>query len=208
MVGFSASKSMFFNTMIPYSNKSVLNPVGIRTVTTTTVIDTGGGGTDITDDELASLREIEEFYTSNLAAKTYTQIPTDFTRYLKLFDIVNKAYIKYSSNTALALLFQITTEGLTGSMNAFGLNTLNVELEIQNTWYQEQLQQIINGINVNPAFDQNIGTLSMAQTFELAPLFTYYIKMYGVPAPGVGFDPVKLNIVLTALENMGIDPYG
>jgi hypothetical protein len=48
----------------------------------------------------------------------------------------------------------------------------------------------------------------MVQTFELAPLFTYYIKMYGIPAPGVGFDPVKLNIVLTALENMGIDPYG
>ena len=93
-------------------------------------------------------------------------------------------------------------------MNAFGLNTLNVELEIQNTWYQEQLQEIINGVNVNPAFDQNTGTLSMMQTFELAPLFTYYIKMYGIPLPGAGFDPVKLNIVLTALENMGINPYG
>jgi hypothetical protein len=208
MVGFSASKSMFFNNMIPYANKSILNPVGIRPVTTTTIITIGGGGTDITNEELESLREIEEFYTSNLAEKTYTQIPTDFTRYLKLFDIVNKAYIKYSANTALALLFQITTEGLTGSMNAFGLNTLNVELDIQNTWYQDQLQQIINGVNVNPAFDQNIGTLSMVQTFELAPLFTYYIKMYGIPAPGVGFDPVKLNIVLAALENMGIDPYG
>lgn len=207
MFGNFASKSMFFNTMVSYSEKSVLNPVGIRRVNnaTTTVIT---NQTNVTDIELASLKEIEEYYTSNLAGKTYTQIPTDFTRYLKLFDIVNKARIKYHSNTALSLLFQITTEGLTGSMNAFGLNTLNVELEIQNTWYQEQLQQIINGVNVNPAFDQNTGTLSMMQTFELAPLFTYYIKMYGIPSPGVGFDPVKLNIVLTALENMGINPYG
>jgi hypothetical protein len=208
MFGGSYSKSMFFNNMISYSEKSVLNPVGIRRVnnaTTTTII---VNETQVTDAELASLREIEEYYTSNLAGKTYTQIPTDFTRYLKLFDIVNKARIKYNGNTALSLLFQITTEGLTGSMNAFGLNTLNVELEIQNTWYQEQLQEIINGVNVNPAFDQNTGTLSMMQTFELAPLFTYYIKMYGIPLPGAGFDPVKLNIVLTALENMGINPYG
>lgn len=209
MFGGSYSKSMFFNNMISYSEKSVLNPVGIRRVnnatTTTTII---VNETQVTDAELESLREIEEYYTSNLAGKTYTQIPTDFTRYLKLFDIVNKARIKYHGNTALSLLFQITTEGLTGSMNAFGLNTLNVELEIQNTWYQEQLQEIINGVNVNPAFDQNTGTLSMMQTFELAPLFTYYIKMYGIPLPGAGFDPVKLNIVLTALENMGINPYG
>ena len=209
MFGGSYSKSMFFNNMISYSEKSVLNPVGIRPVnnatTTTTII---VNETQVTDAELASLREIEEYYTSNLAGKTYTQIPTDFTQYLKLFDIVNKARIKYQGNTALSLLFQITTEGLTGSMNAFGLNTLNVELEIQNTWYQEQLQEIINGVNVNPAFDQNTGTLSMMQTFELAPLFTYYIKMYGIPLPGAGFDPVKLNIVLTALENMGINPYG
>jgi hypothetical protein len=208
MFGRSYSKSMFFNNMISYSEKSVLNPVGVRRVnnaTTTTII---VNETQVTDAELESLREIEEYYTSNLAGKTYTQIPTDFTRYLKLFDIVNKARIKYNGNTALSLLFQITTEGLTGSMNAFGLNTLNVELEIQNTWYQEQLQEIINGVNVNPAFDQNTGTLSMMQTFELAPLFTYYIKMYGIPLPGAGFDPVKLNIVLTALENMGINPYG
>jgi hypothetical protein len=115
--------------------------------------------------------------------------------------------MKYKSNKALALLFLITTEGLTGSMNAYGLNTLNTQLEIENTWYQEQIQEIINGINVNPAFDQNIGTLSMKQTFELAPLFMYYIKLFGMPAPGAGFDPAKLNVVLTALENMGIDPY-
>lgn len=207
MVGFSASKSMFFNNMIPYANKSVLNPVGIRPITTTTTVTTGGG-TNITDAELESLKEIEEYYTSHLSGKTYAQIPTNFTRYLKLFDIVNKAYVKYRENKALALLFLITTEGLTGSINAFGLNTLNVELEIQNTWYQDQLQQIINGVNVNKAFDQNIGTLSMVKTFELAPLFMYYIQIYGPPSSDVGFDPAKLNIILTALENMGINPYG
>jgi hypothetical protein len=35
----------------------------------------------------------------------------------------------------------------------------------------------------------------------------YYIKYYGVPEAGVGFDPKKLIIILNALENSGIDPY-
>jgi hypothetical protein len=82
-----------------------------------------------------------------------------------------------------------------------------VELEIQNEWYQSQLQQIINGINVKEVFDENTGTLVMARTFELAPLFRYYIRFYGIPEQGVGFDPAKLNVVLAALEALGIDPY-
>ena len=211
MFGSFSSKSMFNNRQISYADKNIMNPVS-NPYGQVKVINTGGGGGGgggnvITPEELASLEEIEQLYTSNLAGKTYLHIPTNFTQYLKLFDIVNNAYKKHMSNKGLALLFQITTEGLTGAMNAYGLNTLNVELEIQNNWYQEQIQLIINGINVNPAFDLNVGTLSMSQTFELAPLFMYYIKLYGTPAPGAGFDPAKLNIVLTALENMGIDPY-
>jgi hypothetical protein len=47
----------------------------------------------------------------------------------------------------------------------------------------------------------------MHQTFQLAPLFRYYIRLYGVPEPGVGFDATKLALILTAMENSGIDPY-
>jgi hypothetical protein len=92
-------------------------------------------------------------------------------------------------------------------MNSYGLNKRNIELDIQNEWYQSQLQQIINGINVKDVFDENEGTLAMARTFELAPLFRYYIRFYGMPEPGTGFDPVKLNVVLAALDTLGIDPY-
>jgi hypothetical protein len=93
-------------------------------------------------------------------------------------------------------------------MNAYGLNTLNVELTIENTYLQGVLEEIINGYNVTKAFDMNTGTLSMSRKFELAPLFLYYIQIYGLPNPAVGFEPVKLNIVLKALEANGIDPYG
>lgn len=211
-----AAKSMLTNQMISYAAKSIINPTsgggyytGIGSGGGNCSVVVGSGSeTELTNLELETLAKIEQFYTSRMASKNYANIPTDFTAYLKLYDIVYRAQNKYHSNRALALLFQITHEGLTGSMNAYGLNTLNIELTVQNTYLQGVLEEIISGVNVTKAFDQNVGTLAMKRSFELAPLFQYYIKIYGLPAPGAGFDPVKLNLVLTALENSGIDPYG
>lgn len=210
-----SSKSMFTNLMVPYEAKSIINPVSGGGYYTG--IGSGGGngngagcGNTIDLDllELESLRRIELFYTSQLANKTYENIPTSFTDYLYLFNVIHEAQSKYAANAALALLLKITEEGLTGAMNAYGLNTLNIELTIENTYLQGVLEEIINGVNVTTAFDLNTGTLAMSRKFELAPLFQYYIKIYGLPDPGAGFDPVKLNIILKALESHGIDPYG
>lgn len=211
-----SSKSMFTNLMVPYEAKSIINPVSGGGYYTG--IGSGGGNCNVVTggencfeldiEEIESMRRIEQFYTSQLANKTYENIPTDFTEYLRLFDIVHNAQTKYASNTNLALLFKITEEGLTGSMNAYGLNTRNIELTIENTYLQGVLEEIINGINVTKVFDLNKGTLAMSRKFELAPLFQYYIKIYGLPDPAVGFDPVKLNIILKAMEANGIDPYG
>ena len=156
---------------------------------------------------MESLIAIQRLYTAHLANKTYTNIPVSFTQYLKLREIANVGVTKYSKNKALSILFQITVDGITGAINAYGLNTLNTETQIQNIYLQGVLEEIINGVNVTKAFDLNTGTLAMNQTFEIAPLFRYYISLYGVPDPTVGFDPVKLSLVLTAMENSGIDPY-
>jgi len=201
-----ASKSMFSSTMIGFETRSMINPVSaIHPVTSS-----GGGGNtniSITYAELESLYSIHSLYTSNLANKTYANIPVDFSQYLKLRNIANNAVLKYNQNPALSILFQITVDGITGAINAYGLNTLNTETQVQNLYLQSILQEIINGVNVTNAFDETSGTLSMRQDFQLAPLFRYYISMYGLPAPGVGFDPVKLSLILTAMENSGIDPY-
>jgi hypothetical protein len=167
----------------------------------------GGGEISITLLELESLRTIQTLYTSQLANRNYANIPVDLTKYLKLREIASTAQTKYKSNAALAVLFQITVDGITGTINTYGLNTLNIETQVQNAYLQGVIEEIISGINVTKAFDENVGTLSMSKTFELAPLFRYYISLYGVPEIGVGFDPVKLALVLTALQNSGIDPY-
>lgn len=206
-----ASKNMFSSTLVGYETKSMMNPVlGMNASKNINYGDPGGGsggGISITLLELESLRTIQTLYTSQLANRNYANIPIDLTKYLKLREIASTAQIKYKSNSALAVLFQITVDGITGTINTYGLNTLNIETQVQNTYLQGVIEEIISGINVTKAFDENVGTLSMSKTFELAPLFRYYISLYGVPEIGVGFDPVKLALVLTALQNSGIDPY-
>lgn len=202
-----ASKSMFSNAMVGYETRSMINPVGGAYGSNFGGGGGGGGEVSITLMELESLRTIQTLYTARLAAKDYTRIPVDLTKYLKLREIAYNAQIKYRSNSALSVLFQITVDGITGSINAYGLNTLNIETQVQNTYLQGVIEEIISGVNVTKAFDENKGTLSMIKKFELAPLFRYYISLYGVPEIGVGFDPVKLALVLTALQNSGIDPY-
>ena len=212
-----ACKSMFSSTLMSYGTKSMVNPVfGTRLSKNISNGDqgngdqgSGGGGGEISITllELESLRTIQTLYTSQLANRNYANIPVDLTKYLKLREIASTAQTKYKSNAALAVLFQITVDGITGTINTYGLNTLNIETQVQNAYLQGVIEEIISGINVTKAFDENVGTLSMSKTFELAPLFRYYISLYGVPEIGVGFDPVKLALVLTALQNSGIDPY-
>jgi len=203
-----ASKSMLTSVMVGYETKSVINPVsGFGYGGGGVGGGVGGGGVSITNSELESLYSIQTLYTANLADRDYANIPVNFSQYLKLREVANNAVLKYKSNSALSLLFQITVDGITGAINSYGLNTLNTETQVQNLYLQNTLQEIINGVNVTKAFDGASGTISMKQTFQLAPLFKYYIRMYGVPAPGVGFDPVKLALILTAMENSGIDPY-
>jgi hypothetical protein len=195
---------MITGQLMPYSSKSLINPVSGDGAG-------GGGGSrielDLSPLQLEALAVIQEKYTNLMATEQYALIPTDYIKYLQLYDIISRARVKYSSNVALRLLFDITSEGLTGSLRSFGLHSLNVELEIQNSYLQGVIQEMINKVNYHPVFDENAGTFDMYRKLQLAPLFRYYIKMYGLPAPGVGFDPDKLNVVLQALQNSGIDPY-
>ncbi len=210
-----ASKSLFSNAMMGFEGRSMINPVSGsypgRPMGAGTGTGGGGGGgntTTITTAELEALYDIQRLYTAHLANRTYEQIPVDYSQYLELRLVAETARIKYSvTQPSLSLLFQITVDGITGALNAFGLNNLYIDTSVQNTYLQGVLEEIINGVNVNKAFDQNTSTIHMSRSFELAPLFRYYIALYGVPDPGVGFDPTKLALVLKALEHNGIDPY-
>ena len=170
----------------------------------------GGGGMafQLTTTEYASLLYLEQHYSSQTANKTYENIPTSYDAALRLYEKISKIKYQYTNNAGINLLLQISIEALKGAFNSYDLNARAIELGIQNIYLQEIIDQIHSEQYVNPAYADITGTFAMTKTFELAPLFMYYIKYYGVPQNGVGFDPKKLIIVLNALENSGIDPYG
>ena len=170
-------------------------------------ITTGGTAFNLTKAEYAVLRTIEQDYTSQTANRTYENIPTSFVQYLRLYQQVLKLQTTYKTNANLEILLKITSEALTGALNSYGLNAQAIELGVQNVYLQGVIEELLSNQNSFTAYADITGTIGMAKTFVLAPLFMYYIKQYGLPEPGVGFEPNKLAIILTALENSGIDPY-
>jgi hypothetical protein len=46
---------------------------------------------------------------------------------------------------------------------------------------------------------------AITQNFTLAPLYSYYILLFGIPT--VGFEPCKLKQIIDILNQYGINPY-
>jgi hypothetical protein len=175
--------------------RSVINPVGVS-----------GASLIFSQETLNALKAVQEYYTVNMSSKNYDRIPTDYQKFLRLYNIIQTSYAKIT-NKNLQLLFKITEEGLIGAMNAYGLNFTATELTLENNMLKKNIEDILSGKNVKNAFGSNTGQLTIKKSFTLAPLFSYYIMLYGVPERGVGFDQNKLAMLLSILEKHCIDPY-
>jgi len=157
------------------------------------------------DDVVVILEKIETLYTNNMATLHYDLIPGNYIELMQLYNIILTSY-RNTNNSTLKLLLKITGEALISSMNTFGLfqsnNQLNTEIIV--------LNQKINQLE-HPVITENIsvssGNLSLTKTFTLAPIFSIYISLYGMPKQGVGFDPNRMSDLLVILEKNGIDPY-
>lgn len=176
--------------------RSVVNPVGVA-----------GSQVIFSASTMAALKAVQQYYTFNLSKQTYDQIPTDYDKFLHLYRTIHSSYDKMHSNSNIQLLFKITMEGLEGAMNAYGLNYTVTELTMQNTTLQNTIDDILSGKNRKSALGSNTGQFTVNKSFTLAPLFSYYISLYGMPEAGVGFDKNKLSIILSILEKHCIDPY-
>lgn len=188
------SKSLFNrNTNM---ERSMINPVGVST----------SSQMFFSPETVRAIKAVQEFYTFNLANKSYSMIPTDYEKYLNLYNTVTTTYVK-TMDLNLKMLFKITQEGLMGAINAYGLNFTVTELTLQNTILQKTIDDLISGVNVKSAIGKNTGNLSVKKSFTLAPLFSYYIMLYGMPEAGAGFDQSKLAVLLSILEKNCINPY-
>jgi hypothetical protein len=161
---------------------------------------------DLSQNVIDVLDEIDTRYTSNIANQQYQLIPSDLERYLVLHNTIYTTQ-NQQTNTNIVKLFKITNDGLHGSINTYALYTSNIQLSLNNILLQRRIEEILSGKNEQQAMSNTTGQFTATQTFVLAPLFSYYIVMYGMPAYGVGFDPVKLSIISNILTENGIDPY-
>ena len=153
-----------------------------------------------------AINRVETEYTTFLANRQYQSISTDLNQSLVLYDEIYQQKTK-ATNTNLLILLQITMDGLHGTMNAYTLYTQNISLTLNNILLEKRIDEILSGKNEKKAMGDTCGQFTVTKTFVLAPLFSYYIMMYGLPAFGVGFSQEKLAIILKVLTANGIDPY-
>jgi len=153
-----------------------------------------------------AINRVRNEYTTFLANRQYQSIPTDLNESLILYDNIYQQRAN-ATNTNLMILLQITMDGIQGTMNAYTLYTQNIGLTLNNIILEKRIEDILSGKNETSAISDACGQFTATKTFVLAPLFSYYIMMHGLPAFGVGFDPVKLAIILKVLTSNGIDPY-
>lgn len=153
-----------------------------------------------------SINRARNEYTTFLANRQYQSIPTDLNQSLILYDEIYQQKA-LATNTNLLILLQITMDGIQGTMNAYTIFTQNISLTLNNIILEKRIDDILSGKNEQKAMSDTCGQFTATKTFVLAPLFSYYIMMYGLPVFGVGFDSEKLAIILKVLTANGIDPY-
>ncbi len=178
------------------TNKSLINPVSTSSQQELSF------GTDF----VKVLTTIQNDYVHKMSSKKYLEIPQTVSKYLSLNDAMLEA-INKQRNSNLKLLFQITRDGLDGSLYSKNLFSDNAELQIQVLSLNKKNEDILSGKNEVKAVGSTSGQISITKTFKLAPLYSYYIYLYGMPAFGVGFDSVKLSLLSTILTKYGIKPF-
>jgi hypothetical protein len=171
----------------------------------------GSGGSGelsfITADDLVSFKEIEQKYGYRIEHKLYEQIPNDYEKYIKLYVMVNKVKAKIKNDKLLTLV-QIAQEALVGAINSYALYGSNVSLTLDKVGLNKTINDILTGKNEKfIEMAQATGQLTITKSFKLAPVFNYYIIIYGMPAFGVGFDPIKINFLVDVLKSRGVNPY-
>ena len=200
------SKSFFYNSVQVNKMRPLYNPVF-----SSQAIAAGGEGSGdlsfITADDLVSFKEIEQKYGYRIEHKLYEQIPNDYEKYIKLYVMVNKVKAKIKNDKLLTLV-QIAQEALVGAINSYALYGSNVSLTLDKVGLNKTINDILTGKNEKfVEMAQASGQLSITKSFKLAPVFNYYIIIYGMPAFGVGFDPIKINFLVDVLKSRGVNPY-
>lgn len=205
----SYSKSLFTNDTVLSNTRSLILPISLSFGSAVQAATTGAAN------EIAFLNEyynnilgiIRNNYSIHLGNRTYEGISTDFSQYNHLLAQLQQMRSK-TNNSSIYLLLQIAEDTLRGTFNSLALYGDNLILQLDKENLQKQIDDIISNKNVD-VLQTTVATndISITQTFNLSAVFNYYIRIYGAPLVGEGFDPVKISFLIYTLEENGIDPY-
>ena len=201
------SKSLFTNNTVSSNTRSLINPISFGIA-----VQTIGTGTSqelefLTQYYVNIIRLIQTNYSSKIANQTYESIPTDFSQYTNLVKEVQEMRTK-TTNASVLLLLQIAEDTLRGAFNSLSLYGDNLILQLDKAELQKQVADILSDKNVTSTqTSMSSNTMTLTQSFQLAPVFNYYIRIYGAPLQGQGFDPVKIAFLIYTLQENGVDPY-
>ena len=192
------SKSLFGNNSI--NIKSIINPVQNLT------IPFYENECKFTIEEYEKLHNYKETYVNYLMNQEYEKLPSDLEKYLEIMNTLSNLEIK-TKNSNIQLLLKITRNGLIGTMNVFGLNINNIELNIKNIMLQNRMDNVLSAKNEKNVIVHSDDSYSIKKTFTLIPLYSYYISLFGIPEEGSTFDLNKIQIIKTILQTSNINPY-
>ena len=200
------SKSLFGGTSTSSSGRSMFSvaPRARIVYVNVQVIDPDY---DLSANTLATLQRIEDDYLLKLVRREFDGIASNMNDALVLYDEIYQLQMTRKSEI-VKLMLQLTMDGLQGAMNVYVLYTRNIELQLTNTILENKIETILSGKNDKTAMTNASGQIGITKTFTLAPLYSYYIMLYGLPVFGVGFDLIKLELVRQVLLENGIDPQG
>ena len=162
---------------------------------------------NIKDNYLTLLQQIRDDYGVHAASRNYELISIDNTLYIDLYDQIT-TLITSITDEALGLLLTLSKETLITAFHSVTLHSGNITLQIEKTILQQKVNDLIS--QANNEIIQNASTsgqFAIVRNFQLAPVYNYYIQVYGVPVYGAGFDPIRISFLAEILTSLSINPY-
>ena len=198
-INMSFSKSMFSNSP-QNAYRTIYNPVE-------QILPISDELSSINKNDQLSLTVIQNRYVNPAAKKQYENLSKDYFEYIRLYMVIRS--IKYKTkNKSLLSLLNIVEDALVASINIYALYGENVMLKIDKSNLETKIQEILsdkNNITINMM--NTSGQLKITKTFKLKAIFNHYILIYGMPAFGVGFEPVKIAFLEEIMKKNGVNPY-
>ncbi len=200
-----ASRSLL-DGLLGTTSRSITNPVGGNSISSI-ASSSADYNTVTSTSNMQIINFIEEHYGHQSASKNYHNISTNLLIYDSLFNNIQNILNNITTPELVTIVTAIK-QLLTASFNSVSLHRDNIVQNITISTLNNQIQDLLNNKNRELLLKQNTtGNLSITQSFSLAPVYNYYIAIYGMPLQGQGFNPLKVSYIADVLTGMNIDPY-